>query len=60
METLNKMESFWMNKSPESDISVKSEVEFDAKSEPEYAIIMENQIICDDVTESKLENCQFT
>ena len=55
LETFNKMESFWMNKSPESDISVKSEVEFDAKSEPGYAIIMENPIICDDVTESKLE-----
>ena len=49
------MESFWMNKSPESDISVKSEVEFDARSEPEHAIIMENQIILDNVTVSELE-----
>ena len=49
------MESFLVNKSPESDIAVKSEVEFDAKSEPEYGIIMENQIIHDNVTVSVLE-----
>ena len=44
-----------MNKSPESDISVKSEVEFDAKSKPKHGIIMENQIIPANVTVSKLE-----
>ena len=49
------MESFWVNKSPEPDISVKSEVEFDAKDEPEYAIVMENQIAPDNGTESELE-----
>ena len=55
METFNKMESFWIYKSPEPDISVKNEVEFDAKDESEYAIVMENQIIPDNVTESELE-----
>ena len=46
-----------MNKSPEPDISVKSKVEFVAKSEPEYAIIMENQIIePDNVTVSELKS----
>ena len=50
------MESYWKNKSPDpDDISVKSEVEFDAKIEPEYAIIIENQIIPDNVTVSELE-----
>ena len=44
-----------MNKSPKPDISVKSEVEFDAKSEPKCAIIMGNQIIPDNVTENELE-----
>ena len=55
LESFNKIESFWVNESPEPDISVKSEVEFDAKSEPDYAIIIENQIIPDNVTVSELE-----
>ena len=42
-----------MNKSPKPDISVKSEVEFDDKREPEHPIIMENQIIPDNGTESE-------
>ena len=44
-----------MNKSPEPVISVKCEVEFDAKNESGFAIVMENQIIPDNGTESELE-----
>ena len=44
-----------MNKSPKPDISVKSEVEFEAKSEPEHAIIIKNQIIPENGTESEQE-----
>ena len=44
-----------MNKSPEPVISVKCEVEFDAKNEPGFAIVMENQIIPDNGTESEQE-----
>ena len=48
------MESIWMKSSPEPDISVKNEKEFDVESEP-YYIVMENQIEPDNMTEDKMK-----
>ena len=49
------MEGFWMKIPPKPDTPVKSEVEFDVKSEPEYDIIVENLDQPDNVTVSELE-----
>ena len=48
------MESFWRKSPPEPGISVKSEIEFDFESDPEYDI-MENQIEPDNMTEGELK-----
>ena len=48
------MESFWRKSPPEPGISVKSEIEFDFESNPEYDII-ENQIELDNMTEGELK-----
>ena len=48
------MESFWRKSSPEPSISVKSEIEFDFESDPEYDI-MENPIELDNMTEGELK-----
>ena len=49
------MEGFWMKIPPKPDTPVKSEVEFDVKSEPEYDFIVENLDQPDNVTVSELE-----
>ena len=48
------MESFWRKSPPEPGIPVKSEIEFDFESDPEYDI-MENQIELDNETEGELK-----
>ena len=48
------MELVWRRSSPEAGISVKSEIEFDFESDPEYDI-MENQIELDNITEGELK-----
>ena len=48
------MELVWRRSSPEAGISVKSEIEFDFESDPEYDI-MENQIELDNMTEGELK-----
>ena len=48
------MESFWRKSPPEPGISMKSEIEFDFESDPEYDI-MENQIKLDNMTEGELK-----
>ena len=48
------MEPFWWKSPPEPGISVKSEIEFDFESDPEYDII-ENQIELDNMTEGALK-----
>ena len=48
------MESVWRKSPPEPGILVKSEIEFDFESDPEYDI-MENQIELDNMTEDELK-----
>ena len=48
------MEGFWVKSPPKSNSSVKSEVEFDIKSESDYDIV-ENLCQPDYVTECELE-----
>ena len=44
-----------MKSFPEPDISVKSEIEFDIKNEPEYDAIIGKQIVSNNMTESEME-----
>ena len=53
-KTSLKMESFWRKSPPEPGVSVKSEIEFDFGSDPEYDLI-ENQIEPVNMTEGELK-----
>ena len=48
------MESFCTKSPPEPGISVKNEIDFDVKSDPEYDT-MENQIVHDNMKEGELK-----